>query len=198
MKNKKFSKKAFTLVEMLVCMVCIAFLTIAVASFHQTITNQTLMMKQEEEASLLEHSDISRLRTSKTIDTDLISTLNHPTHINKAIDINVGSPLAIEHGFDLLESQTVMFESADPTIAIVDETTGNATGLHSGITYITATIYSVADNGQVSKTLQSKRIPIRVYEDATSELMTSFDMYYYQGKYYNGWFISDINGGSGQ
>lgn len=198
MKKTKFSKKAFTLVEMLVCMVCIAFLTIAVASFHETITNQTLMMKQEEETSLLEHSDISRLRTSKTIDADLISTLNHPTYINKVVDINMGQPLAIEHGFDLLENQTVIFESADLTIIAVDETTGNVTGLRSGITYITATLCNIDNNGQTSKTLQSKRIPIRVYEDATSELMTSFDMYYYQGKYYNGWFISDMNGGSGQ
>lgn len=195
MKKTKFSKKAFTLVEMLVCMVCIAFLTMAVASFHETITNQTLMMKQEEEASLLEHSDISRLRTSKTIDADLISTLNHTTYINKVVDINMGHPLAIEHGFDLLENQTVIFESADLTIIAVDETTGNVTGLRSGITYITATLCNIDDNGQVSKTLQSKRCPVRIYEDDTSELMTSFDMYYYQGKYYTGWFISDATGG---
>lgn len=198
MKNKKFSKKAFTLVEMLVCMVCIAFLTIAVASFHKTITNQTLMMKQEEESSLLEHSDVSRLRASKKIDTDLISTLNHPTNINKAIDINVGSVLTLEHGFVLSENQTVMFESADPTIVSINEISGEATGLRSGISYVTVTVYNVDDGGNSFKTFQSKRIPIRTYEDSTMDFMTSFDMYYYQGKYYNGWFISDITGGAGQ
>lgn len=191
MKQSYFHKKAFTMVEMLICMVCIAFLTIAVASFHNSVMNQTLGLKNEEDKALLEHSDVSRLRSASKIDTDLINSLNHSQSVSKTNDLMVGSTWTIDPVFTLYSGQFVVYESSDQTIATVDGSDGVVTGVSSGITYITATVCDVDAEGRILKTTQHKNIPIRVYDSTTQTIMTSFDIYYYFGEYYDGWFIAE-------
>lgn len=191
MKQSCFRKKAFTMVEMLVCMVCIAFLTVAVASFHNSVMNQILSLKNEEDKALLEHSDVSRLRSASKIDAALIDSLNHSQSVSKTNDLMIGNTWTIDPGFILRSGQVVVYESSDQTIATVGGSDGIVEGVSSGITYITATVCDVDAEGRALKTTQHKNIPVRVYDLTTQTIMTSFDMYYYFGEYYDGWFIAE-------
>ena len=185
----RLQKKAFTMVEMLICVVCIGLLTIAVTSFHTLLNNQMIKMQDREVAALLEYSDLSRLREKNVIDDDFLDTLNNPEMLRIAHDIKLGDTAVIEYDILLLAGQTVIYESYDASIVAVDQDSGTILPIAPGITYVIATLCEEDASGRTVKTSNSAHIPVRIYDDDTASLLLSSDVYYYSGVHHQGWLF---------
>jgi type II secretory pathway pseudopilin PulG len=173
----KFNKKAFTMVEMLVCVLCIGILTVALGSFVTSINNATLKLRYQEDELLKEYSDISRLE-SATITPEFIETLNNPEFLSEATHLLVGNMHLIP--FDTQNLVSISFESNDESIVVVDES-GTCFPIGSGITFIKIKAV-LADNSNIES----------VYPIVVDDVETpSYTYYFYHGKKYTTWFIRE-------
>lgn len=190
--KNKFFKKGFTMTEMLISMVCLGIITIAIAAFHQSVSNQTIKLKESEDAIMSEHSDISKLRVIDNFDADVLADLNEPDRLRKSTDILIGSSIIVESDLDFDTNQVLVYESANDDIATVDSA-GNVTGVSSGITYITITRCSISEDGSVAKTTFFERIPIKVYSSENKLSMLAFDTFCYDGAHFFSWFTKSLS-----
>ena len=174
----KFNKKAFTLMEMLISVVCIGLLTIALSAFTMSINNHTQKLRNQEEHLLNEFSDVSRLE-HEDITAEFIDTLNHPEFLHTAAHLVLGEMHSSSIEAD--DVKTMTFESADENIVTVDNM-GTCFPVKPGVTFIKINIVFTDD------TSTTTYYPVVVSPDEEY----SYVYYLYAGKEYFAWFMKEV------
>lgn len=181
----KRNKKAFTMIELLVCLVCLGFLTIAIATFASSIKIQQAKMFEREAVMANEYQDILKIKSDGL---SIVDQLNYKFYLTKAEPKETGSEFSINEYLNINSIQKVELSSKDESILFIDDE-GNCTALSEGVTYVEAKILSLSDNGKYYYEDYIQHIPIIVYEPSNIATINSLDYYYYNGLYFNGWFV---------
>lgn len=188
------TKKAFTLTEMLVCILCIGLLTIALTIFYTSVTGSAQTIAKQKDITLREYSDISYLTNSNKSPTLLLSDpsslgLSYPEKFIEAARIKIGDAYTVEHGINMQSWYKLKYTSADPSIASVDNY-GMVRGVSEGITYITVTLYTV--NGAVETETDVARVfPVQIYSSSAQAESRGIRYYFYNGDYVKAWVVED-------
>lgn len=183
-------KKAFTLTEMLVCVLCLGILTAAITAFYVAVNSQALAINTQKQKMLYEYSDITTLTNKNSDVENEIANLYNSEYLIKAGQVAIGTPQIPQHGLTVGANQTVVFESNDATIAAYSESLG-VVGVAPGVTYLTATIYIQETDGSLTKTDVFRIIPVHVYSPSDT-LSGLIQYYYYNGMYLNAWISEPV------
>ena len=115
---KKRNKKAFTMIELLVCLVCLGFLTIAIATFASSIKTQQSKMFEREATMVNEYQDILDLK-SKGL--NIVDQLNYKFYLTQALPQETGSEFSIIDMLNINSLQKVECVSMDENILFIDD-----------------------------------------------------------------------------
>ena len=188
------TKKAFTLTEMLICILCIGLLTVALTVFYSSVTGAATTIAKQKDVTLEEYSDVSLLSNSgKSIKLLMGNpssvSLHYPENLIEAARINKGDTHTINHGIKMQTWYELRFVSADPSIARVDDD-GNVLGVSEGVTYITVSLY-VVNGGAETETDVTRVFPVQVYSSSMQNQGRSVQYYFYNGRYVKSWIVED-------
>ena len=184
-KNK--NKRAFTMVELLVTMVCLGLLTIGFAAYASAINNHAETLKQVESDMLSEYQDVLSWRSPDLVD---VNTLNFSEYLKIPSKHALGSQFLASDEIRLTSIQKAEYKSLDPTIVSVSET-GACDAVGVGITCIEIRIATMNESGDyVYDSDYTIRIPVVVYNIDDAGIFFEVAYMYYNGKYFNCWICN--------
>jgi type II secretory pathway pseudopilin PulG len=179
----KHNKKAFTMIEMLVCLVCVGFLAIGIGTFAATINAHSIYISAREDQMLHEYQDVLNLKANGS---DAQDNLNFSSNLYASITQSEGATFNANDYLAVESNQLVKYSSSDESVLHVDEN-GNAQTLLPGIVYIKANILTLGNDGEYHDTNNVKYIPIIVISNTYNNEFNTLNYYYYGGQYYSCW-----------
>lgn len=182
--KSKFKKRAFTMVEMMVCLVCIGLLSIGIGSFASAVKHHTAYVAEREAEMLSEYQDILNL---KAYGLSFRDKTNHPEFIYEAEKKSVGETFSVHSSLTLAPDQIVTYTSADPLVVRVDDN-GNCKVLYEGVTYIEVRVLTLGSDGKYHDNNEFEYFPIVAIGDDFQEELDLLRYCLYGGKHYACWF----------
>jgi hypothetical protein len=181
--KKLFKKKAFTMVEMLVCLVCIGFLSIGIGSFASAIKGHTAYVSERESDLLHEYQDVLNLKSYGLI---FRSKTNHPEYIHEAHKYVVDDEFYISDHYAGEPNQKFEYESSDINVITVDSN-GTCNAVARGVAYIKIKILTLGNDGEYHDLGNADYVPFIVADNEFNQEFNSLKYYFYGGEYYVCW-----------
>ena len=179
----KHNKKAFTMIEMLVCLVCVGFLAIGIGTFAATINAHSIYISAREDQMLCEYQDVLNLKANGMEAQD---ELNFSSNLYASITHDEGANFNINNYLTIESNQSVKYSSSNDSILRIDEN-GNVQTLIPGVACIKANILTLGSDGEYHDTNNIKYIPVIVTNNTYINEFNTLNYYYYGGQYYSCW-----------
>ena len=170
------------MIEVLVCLVCIGILTACIGSFASAIKLNAALLDEREIISSSEYQDILNIKTHGETTTGL----NYPSYLLKADKYKPAESFSIADKFTVAPDEKVEIHSSNNNVVIVDNH-GNCRSVGPGLAYIEVQILSFGEDGEYHDLGVRKYIPVFVFDDEYEDSISTFNYYFYGGKYYTGW-----------
>ena len=184
----KQNKKAFTMIEMLVCLVCLGFLCTGIGTFAAAINAHTAYIQARENDMLLEYQDVLDLKSNGLDAQDRLNFSSNLYASNKYMD---GASFSVSDKVTLSPDQKVKYSTSDTSIVYV-EADGSCQAVSPGVAYISATILMKDDSdGEYHDTNKVIYIPVVIISNTYSDEFNDLDYYLYGGKYYTCWIYCE-------
>lgn len=180
-------KKAFTMVEMLVTLVCIGIMTACIGAFASAIKLNASILDERELISSHEYQDVLNLKANGS---PAIANLKYSEHLEVADKHTVGETFSLSSKIIPQPDQILKFSSSNDSIVTVSHdgtciTTGN------GLAYIEVAILTLGDDNQYHDLGHRKFFPIFVYDPTYEVAINNVNYYFYGGNYYQCWICVD-------
>lgn len=183
-KMKKLNKKAFTMIEMLVCLVCLSFVCVGIGSMASAVKQYATYIDDREAIMLGEYQDIMNLKVNGL---DFRDKTNYPENIHEAEKYSKGSVFSIKgKAVDYIGDYNVVYTSMDPLIVSVDND-GNCRALYEGVTYIKIDVLERESDGVYRSNGKPVYVPIVVLSEKFKHETSYLKYYLYGGVYYVCW-----------
>jgi type II secretory pathway pseudopilin PulG len=184
----KHNKKAFTMIEMLVCLVCLGFLCVGIGTFAAAINAHTSYIQARENDMLLEYQDVLDLKSNGL---DAQDRLNFSSNLYASNFYSDGATFAVSDKITLEPNQKVVYTSSDTSVVSVDAA-GVCNAVSSGVAYVKANILTKDDSdGEYHDTNNVVYIPVVIINNTYSNEFNNLNYYFYGGKYYNCWIYCE-------
>lgn len=185
--TKRFSKKAFTMIELLVCLVCLGFLTVGIAAFASAVETNAAYVKDREELMLNEYQDVLYLKSNGTSDT---SSLKNPDFLKQAEQFILGDTFNIRDYVTVSANQMIEC-TTDNTSVLTVQSGGTCTARSEGVAYVRVNILTMGSDGTYHDTKNVKYIPIIVKNTTNLDVLAELKYYFYGGRYYSCWVYGE-------
>ena len=185
--TKRFSKKAFTMIELLVCLVCLGFLTVGIAAFASAVETNAAYVKDREELMLGEYQDVLYLKTNGTADT---TSLNNQDFLKQSELKAIGDTFNIRDYVTVSANQMIEC-STDNTSVLTVQSGGTITARSEGVAYVKVNILTMGTDGTYHDTKNVKYIPIIVNNSTNLDVLADLKYYFYGGRYYSCWIYGE-------
>ena len=189
--KNKTKAKAFTMIELLICLVCVGFVCVGIGSMATTIKSYSTYISDREAAMLREYQDIMNLKSQGI---EYRSQLNNSHYLRDPNMYNIGATFSMELYYPLDHNQQAIYEAADPNILSVAEN-GTCVARHEGVTYVKVEILTQDSEGVYRSNNETFYIPFIILSEEFQREMSSLKYYFYGGKYYVCWIYNVPKGG---
>ena len=175
-------KKAFTMIEVLVCLVCIGILTACIGTFASAIKLNASLLDEREIVSSNEYQDVLNIKAHGATATGL----NYSDYLIKADKHKKAQSFSIADKFTIDTNDKVEIKSSNNNVVIVDNH-GNCRSVGPGLAYIEIQFSTKGNDGEYHDLGVRKYIPVFVYDEDYEDSINTFNYYFYGGKYYTCW-----------
>lgn len=182
--KKKMNKKAFTMIELLICLVCLGFICVGIGSMASAVKQYAAYIDERESVMLGEYQDIMNLKVEGIAFRD---KTNYPENVHEASKYSKGSVFSVrDRAVDAGGDCQLVFESMDPLIVSVDQN-GTCRALYEGVTYIKIDVLVKESDGVYRSDGKPVYVPLIVLSEKFNDEMNYLKYYLYGGKYYVCW-----------
>lgn len=182
-KTYKRNKKAFTMVELLVCLVCLGFLAVGIGTFASAVKAHTAYIQARETEMVLEYQDVLDLKSNGIEARD---RLKNPDNFYSSYKYNEGDTFTVTDKIVLNADQKAQYYTDDTTIISVSAN-GECRALATGVAVVKVKILTKQEDGQYHENNNWQYVPIIVKNTEFSSELNNLDYYYYGGKHYSCW-----------
>ena len=189
-KIQKLNKKAFTMIELLVCLVCLGFICVGIGSMASAVKQYATYIDDREAVMLGEYQDVMNLKVNGL---EFRDKTNYPENVHEATKYAKGSVFSVrDRAVDYAGNYQLVYESMDPLVVTVDQN-GNCRALYEGVTYIKIDVLTLESDGVYRSDGKPVYVPIVVLSEKFNDEMNFLKYYLYGGKYYVCW-MHDMGG----
>jgi type II secretory pathway pseudopilin PulG len=177
------NKRAFTMVELLVCLVCMGFVCIGIGSIATAVKSYTTYIEDREATMIKEYQDVMNLKTHGI---ELRDKVNFPGNVRDVYQYNQGDEFFVSQAFAVKPNQEVTYEAENEQIISVNSD-GVGHALSDGITYVKVTILTKNENGNYEHGVEVYYYPVMVLSERFKVETSMIRYYLYGGEHYVCW-----------
>ena len=182
-KTYKQNKKAFTMVELLVCLVCLGFLAVGIGTFASAVKAHTAYIQARETEMVLEYQDVLDLKANGI---DARDRLKNPDNLYSSYKYDEGATFTVSDKIVLEANQKAEYYSDNSSIVSINSH-GECRALAVGITVIKVKILTEQEDGIYHDNNNWQYVPVIVKNSEFASELQNLNYYYYGGKHYSCW-----------
>ena len=175
-------KQAFTMIELLICLICLGLLSIGIATFATAIKGNISILDERDQRMSEEYQDVLKLKLDGE---DIVDELYYPDSLIKAERLPVNNSFNIELYYTPTASERIECTSSNTDVLVVNNSSFQTK--QPGVAYVQIKIYELKSDGEYHDVDRIKYIPVITYSTSEAPFITGVDYYFYGGQYYHCW-----------
>ena len=180
-------KKAFTMIELLICLICLGLLSLGIATFATALKGNVALIDERDQIMSEEYQDVLKLKLNGE---SVVDDLYYPDNLIKAERLPIDSSFNIDLYYVASQSEKIEISSSDPNVLVINGNSFQTKG--PGTAYVQIKIYEKKSDGAYHDVDRIQYIPVITYSTTEAPLITELDYYFYSGRYYYCWINAEV------
>ena len=180
-------KKAFTMIELLICLICLGLLSLGIATFATALKGNVALIDERDQIMSEEYQDVLKLKLDGE---SVVDDLYYPDNLIKAERLPVNNSFNIDSYYVASPSEKIEISSSDLNVLIINGNSFQTKG--PGAAYVQIKIYEKKSDGAYHDVDRIQYIPVITYSPTEAPLITELDYYFYSGQYYYCWINAEV------
>ena len=178
----KTRKKAFTMIELLVCLICLGLLSIGIATFAAAIKGNIGLIDDQDQQISEEYQDVLKLKLEGP---NIVDELVHSNNLVRAERLPTDNSFNMDLYYVPSESEKVEYHSSNTNVLAINGSSMQTK--NPGIAYIEIRIFELKSDGAYHDVDRIQYVPVITYSPSEASLITELNYYFYGGEYYHCW-----------